>query len=62
MARPCGRDFHARHTVMRAILKNPEATAEAFRGLVYTGDLAVLPPQRLCGKSATSEGHHHFGR
>ncbi len=33
------------HTIMRGYLKNPKATAEAFRGDWYhTGDLAVLHP------------------
>ena len=43
--RDAGRGHAARQHVMKGYLKNPSATAEAFRGDWYhTGDLAVLHP------------------
>ena len=62
-ARRMGEIFMRGNIVMKGYLKNPTATEEAFAGgWFHTGDLARLPPRRLCRDQGPLEGHHHLRR
>ena len=49
------------NVVMKGYLKNPKATAEAFRGgWFHSGDLGVMHTDQLHPAQGPLQGHHHF--
>ncbi len=51
------------NVVMKGYLKNPKATAEAFKGgWFHSGDLGVMHSRQLHPAQGPLEGHHHFRR